>query len=265
MKTNNTNTIRGVKEAIDEQGKASPIIARSAGEYMETAPPKRAAILENILYKGDEAAIIGKPKVGKSLFALQLALSVASGRDFLDFRTDRPRRVLLAQFEMPSECMHERIRTMTNSMRIYPGEIGDNLMLVNGRGRAAGAWNHIFNLIEEYGIELVIFDPLHKIIDGSDRLPEHVNPVLKRIDRITAQTGAALAYVHGDVKSTDKSRPIKDRGSGSFILGSDCDISFFLREEKDNMATIVETLGRYNTWPYYNSEALFRDGAFYSA
>ena len=57
-------------------------------------------IIEKLLAEGEQMLVFGPPKVGKSQFALQLAMSVAMERPFLSWPVAHRKRVLYLNFEM---------------------------------------------------------------------------------------------------------------------------------------------------------------------
>jgi len=61
-------------------GEIQPVDARF---YICNEPPEIDTIIPFLLDRGDKMFIIGPPKVRKSFFTLQMALSIASGIDFL--------------------------------------------------------------------------------------------------------------------------------------------------------------------------------------
>tara|TARA_R100001594_G_scaffold27121_1_gene51834 strand:- start:964 stop:2826 length:1863 start_codon:yes stop_codon:yes gene_type:complete len=78
-------------------------------------------ICEEILLENGTSSISGQSNVGKSILALQFAMSVAMGVPFLTFRVPRPRRVLFVQFEMVDQMVAQRIEKLKKTMLVdYP-------------------------------------------------------------------------------------------------------------------------------------------------
>lgn len=72
---------------------------------------KKDFIVENLMKSNGLYCLVARPKVGKSLFALQLANSIATGTSFLGFST-KPSPVLYISTEMSSMQIGERIEKM---------------------------------------------------------------------------------------------------------------------------------------------------------
>ena len=72
---------------------------------------KKDFIIENLMKSNGLYCLVARPKVGKSLLALQLANSVATGNTFLGFRTN-PSPVLYISTEMSQIQLLDRIDKM---------------------------------------------------------------------------------------------------------------------------------------------------------
>ncbi len=78
---------------------------------MRKTSNKKDFIVDNLMKSYGIYFLVARPKVGKSLLALQLANSIALGTDFLGFRTN-PSPVLYISTEMDSMQIIERIDKM---------------------------------------------------------------------------------------------------------------------------------------------------------
>lgn len=72
---------------------------------------KKDFIVDNFMKSSGIYCLVARPKVGKSLFGLQLANSIANGTTFLGFKTN-PSPVLYISTEMSSMQICERIEKM---------------------------------------------------------------------------------------------------------------------------------------------------------
>ena len=72
---------------------------------------KKDFIVNKLIKSGGLYCLLARPKVGKSLFGLQLANSIATGTTFLGFETN-PSPVLYISTEMDSSQLFERIEIM---------------------------------------------------------------------------------------------------------------------------------------------------------
>lgn len=57
-------------------------------------------VIEDLIHQQGLAIVAAPPGIGKTQFSLNLALSVASGKDFLNWKVSKPRKVLFLSLEM---------------------------------------------------------------------------------------------------------------------------------------------------------------------
>jgi hypothetical protein len=223
---------------------AKPLSMVDASDWIETDPPALDPILEEALERTDKVSLIGSPKLRKSFFALQMALHAAAGMEFLVWKIPKPRKVLLVQTEMKAAHFHRRVKRMTSNLGITRAVIESNLRIVNARGIAVNM-EEVAPLAKSFGAELIIFDPLYKLMPGDENAGEDVKPVLAAFDRLAEDTGAAVMYVHHDPKGTPGDRNLRDRGAGSNVLNRDYDCCIMLTAHRDDPnAAVVELLVR---------------------
>ena len=78
---------------------------------MKKNPIKKDFIVDKLMKPSGLYCLVARPKVGKSIFALQLANSIATGTTFLGLNTT-PSPILYISTEMSSEQILERINIM---------------------------------------------------------------------------------------------------------------------------------------------------------
>ncbi len=88
----------------------------SFSEFIATEYPPREWILTDLIQVRDTAMVHAWRGVGKSFFALGIALAVSTGGDFLRFEAPRRRKVLYIDGEMPREDIQERAKRMHAGM-----------------------------------------------------------------------------------------------------------------------------------------------------
>lgn len=95
----------------------------SIGEILDHVFPPRGDLLAPWLKEGESALIYAAPGVGKSMFALSLALAVAGGGKFLDWNAPKPYRVLFVDGEMPMDTIKERTELLLKAMPDIDNEL----------------------------------------------------------------------------------------------------------------------------------------------
>ncbi len=220
----------------------------NAADLLAQEPPEPDQIFTDTLDVGDKMTIVAPSKLRKSFFTQQMALSLAAGRDFLKWEVPKARRVLYCQFEIKSNHSHRRIRNLARAMNIHSEDIGDRLMVINGRGLGLVGPDGVKRIQEAaaaFNPEVIVFDPLYKIAGGVENAAEDMKTILNSFDTLAEQSGAAIIYVHHDPKGSPGERDIRDRGAGSNVLGRDYDAAIMLTPHAaEDHAAVVETILR---------------------
>ena len=83
----------------------------SVEEFVRNVLPAGSSVVEGLLERGNLYGCASKPKVGKTILLLNLALAVATGRDWLG-RCVTPGRVLFFQLEDSERTLKNRLELM---------------------------------------------------------------------------------------------------------------------------------------------------------
>src|SRR6185437_15226034 len=87
-------------------------------------------MVENVIERGANGIIVAEPKVGKSWLAIDLALCLALGTDFLGFRVPRPVKVAFVSREDNPPLTAWRIRHLfADKMPENPDLLESNLWI----------------------------------------------------------------------------------------------------------------------------------------
>jgi len=214
--------------------------ALRVSNWLESPTTEAIPILPGVFDIGDKVVIIGQSKTRKSFFAQQLAFCVAGNRRFLEFDTI-PKKVLLIQFEIRKERYHLRCKRMATGMEIGSNEL-DDLMILNARGFGIVTEDLktlMKEQVETHKPEVVIIDPLYKLIDGDESKSEEIKPILRFFDKLAEDSKAAIVYIHHDKKGHAGDQQTVDRGAGSGVLARDFDAAIYLTPHKDKEDHLV--------------------------
>ncbi len=216
-----------------------------ASDWLRESPPDTDPVLLDTFDAGDKVAVVAASKTRKSFYALQLAISLAAGKDFLSWGVSRPRQVLVVQMEIQERHYWRRVRRMAEALKVGVDDLDERLMIVNGRGHGLTA-EQLKPLAEKAEAEVVIIDPLYKLSEGDENSAGDMGRLLSQFDELATATGAAVVYVHHDAKGSPGDRDTRDRGSGSGVLGRDYDACMTLTEHRDEGAdaAVVQALLR---------------------
>lgn len=143
---------------IEEQ---SPF--QTHAEAKEIAEEEKTWIVEELVAPGDKVMIAGPPKAYKTWVSLDLTRALLTGAPFLsraEWSCAKPRRVLLVQEEGSRHAFAERLNRIEES---------ENLFFMHKTGFAftdEGAVSSLIHAMKAQEIDVVIFDPLQRMIPG---------------------------------------------------------------------------------------------------
>jgi hypothetical protein len=234
---------------LADQAEDDDIDVIDAADWIDVEPPPPDQVIKDTLDMGDKMVVIGSSKQRKSFFLLQMALSIASGRTFLDWEIPNERRVLYVQYEIRVFHQWRRVFRLAKAMGIHPNQIRDHLKIISVRGKRR--WSGIDGVTRikgkaaEYGSEVIMIDPLYKIMDGEENRAGDFKLTLSAFDEMAEDTGAAIIFIHHDKKGSAGDSETVDRGAGSGVLGRDYDASIILTAHgKEEEATVIEVMVR---------------------
>lgn len=194
-------------------------------------------IIEGLIGEKRKGVIFGKAKAKKSWLALQIAMAVASGRDFLGMKVPRPRFVVYLNMEIPADDMRRRAAAMAKNFPL--GGNDEELDIYNFRGQGEAVRKNWLPLLHNTcRADLVIIDPRYKLLlPGEDEnTAQGLRGFQAFVDRL-AEFSTVMTVVH-DGKGTVKG----DRGAGSYTTIADYDFALAIdpagKGEDENLKTL---------------------------
>lgn len=226
--------------------------AKTLNEYPEKlvlAP----VLIDGLFRKGRKGILTADAKAGKSFFAIELAICVASGRPFLGRNCVRS-KVCYFNYEIDEMEFMQRVRDVARALKIPEAEFKDNFKVVHMRGLSLPLKQMKGSLIalilreqlytrEPYS--LVILDPIYKITAGDENSAKDVGQFCNDLDRIAKETGCAIFYTHHHAKGEQGGKKAMDRGSGSGVFSRDPDLMIDLTALEIDGQTKAALLNSY--------------------
>lgn len=237
---------------------------------IEANPPEQATFLieQGILPQAGRLLIAGKPKVGKSIFADNLALSLASGIPFLNrFQVDsgdpnRPGvRTLLLDRELSKASLFGRMQTLMTDRPGYRAA-AENLLIDHDhllRLDQPGAYDILAQLVEQNGAQVVILDTAYKFLGGDVESSSALMKAFDVLDRVLHATGVSIVMTH----HLKKGAPSKGGKENTDIADADRVAGSFLWTGWPNATILLNFLSRSVENPYNSicTFTSFRDSA----
>jgi hypothetical protein len=223
---------------------------RTFAELAKEFPKLRHPVIDGIIRKGETANLISVSKVGKSWLVGDLALSVLTGRYWLDSFAVEPGDVLILDNELHPETLAYRIEKIATA-RMIPPEDYEHLKVVSFRGQLVDifALQSFFSQFKSGELQLVIVDALYRFMpDGIDENSNAgITKIYNQLDRIAAQLDCAIVCVHHASKGNQSGKAVIDVGSGAGAQSRATDAHLVLRPHKEDGAVVLEAACR--SWP----------------
>jgi hypothetical protein len=178
----------------------------SLGDLLRMNPKPPACLVEpgllpeqGILFCG------GEPKVGKSLLISNIALALAAGSPRAGFTVPAARKVLICQFELPTEQFAARLWLMRQAL----GPGADDNLFVDTRSSghllsSTSGLNHFIAAARAAAADVIVLDPLYSAHDQDENDTRAMAALCQTLLRLRDATHAALVVVHHIRKSVGR-------------------------------------------------------------
>lgn len=150
-----------------EATQPAPLSIRAIGELIDEHPQLRAPVIHGLLRQGETVNVISSPKVGKSWLVADLALSIVTGRKWLDLYDVETGKVLIIDNELHGETIAYRIGKVADELGLVPSDYHNSLHVVTLRGRLTdivGLGPSLLDDIEPSKYLLIVLDALYRAV-----------------------------------------------------------------------------------------------------
>jgi hypothetical protein len=215
-----------------------------AAQFLEFAFPTEEWIIDRLLPATGLGLILAAEKTGKSLFALQMALSIAAGVPFLG-RTVKQANVLLVEEEGSQRGFQKRLERQMLALALA-GTDPPAHFLVRAQVRVDDATilDDLRAVIVRDNIRVLVVGPLSQIaqIEDENKAGE-VNALCRTLNELATELRLAVVVIHHRRKGSAGQGAPKSisgffesgRGSNALIAAMDVGIGLY-REQEDGHA-----------------------------
>lgn len=208
-----------------------------ATRFMTSPPPERQWLFKNVLPLGITGILVAPGGTGKSTFAIQMGVAVATGTRLADvWEVGEAGAALLLMAEDDDSELHRRVCNVADQQGLTGGAL-DNLYVASLVGRDV----RLISQSREHGIEhtdvvarliatakqienlkLIVIDPASRYRDGDENSAGDTTKFVQAIERIGQETGATVLLIHhtskGAIMSGESSQGAA-RGSSALTDG----------------------------------------------
>lgn len=242
-------------EAKEDENWPEP---ENAFDHADEDLSQEAQIIEGVLYQSRKMLLAGESKGGKTFAAMQLAYSVVIGREWFGCKCKQG-PVLYINTEMHRNDFMRRQRAIEKALGIKKDQLKD-LDVVHtlkcNRPLSKGFAAYITRLAKKKKYDLVIIDPIYKVLEGDESDAAATLAFCTELDKMVDNLGTAVVYVHHFTKGAQGQKKAIDRASGSGVFARDADVVATITTlEKDASITAYLEKNLTKIWPDYRGDA----------
>jgi hypothetical protein len=181
------------KDGIEEPETLEQILGRPPAKY-------NPLMGSGLLHERTKMIMYGRYKALKSMLGLDLAFALASGHDWIGFQT-RPEgsRVFYLQLEIPYALLRIRLAKTWRGRQDHQQLMDhENLVLWTQHflklDQSAGM-HMLDHYVGQHKPDVLIIDPLYKVLSGNMLLGMDVEKVLDNLDMMIAKYGLSIVII----------------------------------------------------------------------
>ncbi len=187
-------------------------------------------LIKGLLCVRSKMMVAGPSKARKSWTLLDLALSIASGSNWIGLQC-RQGKVIFIDGELHREQILSRLLTVAKSKELPPSQWEENLQIWPMRGEMRDVSSLVGALMATLMREkpaALFFDPIYKLLGERDENSAgDINSLLNELERVSRSVGCSIIYSHHYAKGDAGEKSPQDRASGSGVWARDPDAMAF--------------------------------------
>lgn len=209
-----------------------------ATRYMLTVPPERRWLFKGVLPLGIVGLIVAPGGTGKSTFAIQMGIAVATGRQLAEtWDIGEAGAALLLMAEDDDDELHRRVCMVADHLGLTKDDldklhavsfVGEDVRLVTeSREHGIQHTDNVTRLIatceQIKDLKLIVIDPASRWRDGDENDASNATRFIQAVELISKTTGATVLLIHHTSKgamASGESTQGAARGSSALPDGS---------------------------------------------
>jgi RecA-family ATPase len=248
-----------------EKRKLPPI--RTAIEMHADPTPVRPDIIPGLLKQCSKLAIGGASKARKTWLLIHLGVAAASGNDWLKFEIKQKKKVLYVNFALHGDTFEKRLDLVCEALEMCKSELGDNFAHWCLRGYAT-SFDEILpiitNEIRDKGYELIIIDPMYKILgDADENSANEITQLMNELEKVAFEAKVAVVTSNHYSKGNKATTQDGDRISGSGVFRGILTVCLSLSIRRSQRTTITSSqcvldFVSINQWSRFASSGIIK-------
>jgi len=204
-------------------------------ELVAPGDPGGDWLVDRLIQRGMRGLIVAKPKVGKSLFMLDIAISLATQGRVLGLKPyHRPVRVAVISREDGPQLLSDRIKMLATGRNLGMYDVDKNLR-VNTEEQSKrfkidnqGDLEEMAQWLRAEAIEFCIIDVLARLHFGKENSADDMTKVMLKFDELAILSGSQICVIHHS--------NAEGEGRGSTAIDGWADYIFRLENDLEDQA-----------------------------
>ncbi|QDT56897.1 Regulatory protein RepA [Caulifigura coniformis] len=218
------------------------------GDLAKQYPEMRPIIVDGLLRQGETMNLIAPPKVGKSWLAYNLALSIVTGREWLDTFACTPGKVLILDNELHPETIAHRLPVVAEAMGLRQTDYESSLHVLPLRGQLLSLLelDRVFDGIERGEYQLVIGDSWYRFYpEGvSENDNAQMAALYNKLDQLIGTAACSWCGIHHTSRGQQGEKSVTDTGAGAGAQSRAADTHAVLRPHEEENTVVLEAAVR---------------------
>ena len=213
-----------------------PHIAPSLREFIDTAAASKPDLYPDIVPSGGLVIFVGQPRSFKTMAALQMMFSVASGQRWLGHEPTESGDCLYVSEEGAASKVRERLVAMNDAYKP-----SSDIRILHRRGVRLLAddagWAMVRQTLDEMDApRVVVLDTLAALMAGDENSVMDVREALRPAQKLITDYGVTVALVHHINKGGEGRMGNRMRGSSALWGACDGTLGFVRDEDANGVA-----------------------------
>jgi phage/plasmid primase-like uncharacterized protein len=205
-----------------------------AVDFDEKTIERRKWLIPGALMAGNTHILAAPGGTGKSLFTLQLAITLATGKTWGKWTPTKRCKVMIVNAEDDVAEQHRRVAAARTVMGVADAEIRGRIMIADSPTsiaiaemdtvkripKASALVQQLVDMIRHHQVDALIVDPFAETFEGDENSNDEVKWAMKIWrDDIARATGCAVYLVHHVTKNSDEKAGSANaiRGAGALV------------------------------------------------
>ncbi|AQT67927.1 hypothetical protein STSP2_01079 [Anaerohalosphaera lusitana] len=232
----------------DGTAKASPplpygIEVHSLAQLRKTFSGLNKPVVHGLLREGETMNVIAAPKMGKSWLTMRLAVSIASGIDWMGFEVEQG-KILHIDNELHRNLIIDRYEKVCKAMNLPARLLDGNVDVISLRGELKDivSIGDICQSLQSNCYKLVIIDAFYRTLPvGTDENDNGaIAGIYNMIDRYAALMKCGFVLIHHSSKGNQSGKSVTDVGAGAGSQSRAADTHLVIRPHEEQDIFVME-------------------------